>query len=83
MGVREKPCPKAAVAASIGLTVNSTLLLRCPGVLPGISKDNLYGKCLYLVTDRFKEYSLFSESMIEVIKKEYGRNNHPYPQATY
>jgi flavin-dependent dehydrogenase len=37
------------------------------------ARDNLYGKCLYLVTDRFKENSLFTESMVEVIKKEQKR----------
>ncbi len=42
-------------------------------VYRGTAKDNLYGKCLYLVTDRFKENSMFTESMVEVIKKEQKR----------
>ncbi len=36
-------------------------------------QDNFYGKCLYLVTDRFKMNSLFTESMVEVIQKEQKR----------
>lgn len=37
------------------------------------SRDNNFGKCLYLITDRFKNNRLLTESMVDVVRKEQER----------
>ena len=36
--------------------------------------DNVFGKYLYTITDIYKNYGLFTESMLEVIQKEQNRD---------